>query len=166
MDEYNKPILDTLHDSGLATANRDLRGFHGIMKDSVRYVSFVFVTGMSMFPKVSLLSGFNNLEDINLDLRLGPRLFGRRLRLGLRAGVCRVGLGRDRNLVQLAGLGASVQSLWCFPAALDARIPYLPVPNADGEIRESDGIGNRLADMPRLSKFDLAEYLGRDAGCG
>ncbi len=70
VDEYDKPILDVLHDPELATANRDyLRGFYGIVKGSARHVRFVFVTGVSMFSKVSLFSGLNNLKDISLDPR-------------------------------------------------------------------------------------------------
>ena len=70
VDEYDKPILDVLHDPDLARANRDyLRGFYGIIKDCAEHVRFVFVTGVSMFSKVSLFSGLNNLEDISLDPR-------------------------------------------------------------------------------------------------
>ncbi len=70
VDEYDKPILDVLHDPELARANRDyLRGFYGIIKDSAEHVRFVFVTGVSMFSKVSLFSGLNNLKDISLDPR-------------------------------------------------------------------------------------------------
>ncbi|WP_419906636.1 AAA family ATPase [Hoeflea sp.] len=70
VDEYDKPILDTLGDPAVARANRDyLRGFYGIIKDSAAHVRFVFVTGISMFSRVSLFSGLNNLEDISLDPR-------------------------------------------------------------------------------------------------
>ncbi len=70
VDEYDKPILDVLHDPELARANRDwLRGFYGIVKGSAEHVRFVFVTGVSMFSKVSLFSGLNNLKDISLDPR-------------------------------------------------------------------------------------------------
>ncbi len=70
VDEYDKPILDALHDPARARANRDyLRGFYGIIKDSAAHVRFVFVTGISMVSKVSLFSGLNNLEDISLDPR-------------------------------------------------------------------------------------------------
>ena len=70
VDEYDKPILDVLHDPELATANRNyLRGFYGIIKGSAAHVRFVFVTGVSMFSKVSLFSGLNNLKDISLDPR-------------------------------------------------------------------------------------------------
>ncbi len=70
VDEYDKPILDVLEDPDLAKANRDyLRGFYGIIKDSAEHVRFVLVTGVSMFSKVSLFSGLNNLKDISLDSR-------------------------------------------------------------------------------------------------
>ncbi len=70
VDEYDKPILDMIEDPERAAANRDyLRGFYGVIKDSAEHVRFVFVTGVSMFSKVSLFSGLNNLEDISLDPR-------------------------------------------------------------------------------------------------
>ncbi len=70
VDEYDKPILDMIEDPERAAANRDyLRGFYGVIKDSARHVHFVFVTGVSMFSKVSLFSGLNNLNDISLDPR-------------------------------------------------------------------------------------------------
>ena len=68
VDEYDKPILDVLDDPELANENRDyLRGFYGIIKGSEEHVRFVFVTGITMFSKVSLFSGLNILEDISLD---------------------------------------------------------------------------------------------------
>ena len=68
VDEYDKPILDVIDNPEMATANRDyLRGFYGIIKDSARDVRFVFVTGVSMFSRVSLFSGLNNLMNISLD---------------------------------------------------------------------------------------------------
>lgn len=70
VDEYDKPVLDTLENPELATANRDyLRGFYGIIKDCASDVEFVFITGVSMFTKVSLFSGLNNLKNISLDAR-------------------------------------------------------------------------------------------------
>ncbi len=68
VDEYDKPILDLLEDQDQAKANRDyLRGLYGIIKDCARQVRFVFVTGISMYSKVSLFSGLNNLRDISLS---------------------------------------------------------------------------------------------------
>ena len=68
VDEYDKPILDVIDNPELAIANRDyLQGFYGIIKDSAEHVRFVLVTGISMFSKVSLFSGLNNLDNISLD---------------------------------------------------------------------------------------------------
>ena len=68
VDEYDKPILDVIDNPEMAAANRDyLRGFYGIIKGSAEHVRFVFVTGVSMFSRVSLFSGLNNLRDISLD---------------------------------------------------------------------------------------------------
>ncbi len=68
VDEYDKPILDGLHDPDMARANREsLRSVYGMIKDSAAHVRFVLVTGVSMFSKVSLFSDLNNLDDISLD---------------------------------------------------------------------------------------------------
>ena len=57
-----------LEDPKQAKKNRDyLRGIYGIIKDSAEHVRFVFVTGVSMFTKVSLFSEMNYLDDISLD---------------------------------------------------------------------------------------------------
>ena len=70
VDEYDKPILDVLDDPEMAKANRDhLRGLYGVIKDCANHVRFVFITGISMFSKVSLFSGLNNLQNISLDPR-------------------------------------------------------------------------------------------------
>ena len=70
VDEYDKPILDALIDPKLAEKNRDyLRGFYGVIKDNAEHVRFVLVTGVSMFTKVSLFSGLNNLKNISLNPR-------------------------------------------------------------------------------------------------
>ena len=68
VDEYDKPILETLENRQQAEANRDyLRGFYGAIKGCARYIRFVFVTGISMYSKVSLFSNLNNLYDLSLD---------------------------------------------------------------------------------------------------
>ncbi|MCY4358290.1 MAG: AAA family ATPase [Gammaproteobacteria bacterium] len=68
VDEYDKPILDVIDNKEMATANRDLLGgIYGIIKGSARNVHFVFVTGVSMFSKVSMFSYLNNLDNISLE---------------------------------------------------------------------------------------------------
>ena len=67
IDEYDKPILDVLHDIEEAKAIRNgLRDFYSKIKESDRYLKFAMLTGVSRFAKVSIFSGLNNLEDISL----------------------------------------------------------------------------------------------------
>ena len=65
IDEYDKPILDNITNKKQATVARDiLKNFYSAIKDSDRYIRFVFITGVSKFSKMNLFSGLNNLEDI------------------------------------------------------------------------------------------------------
>ena len=58
MDEYDKPILNVIDKPEMAIANRAnrdyLREFYDIIKGSASNVRFAFVTGVSMFSRVSL----------------------------------------------------------------------------------------------------------------
>ena len=70
VDEYDKPILDTLDAPAAARANRDfLHGLYSTIKSGDAHVEFTLLTGVSRFSKVSLFSGLNNLKDITLDPR-------------------------------------------------------------------------------------------------
>ena len=67
IDEYDKPLLDTLDKSELNGTHRDiLRAFFSVIKSSDRYLRFAFLTGVTRFSKVSVFSGLNNLRDISL----------------------------------------------------------------------------------------------------
>ncbi len=71
IDEYDKPILDNLHDKPSSLALREtLKDFYSVIKDQDAQLRFVLLTGVSKFSKLSkmsLFSGVNNLEDITLD---------------------------------------------------------------------------------------------------
>ncbi|MDR2451050.1 MAG: AAA family ATPase, partial [Candidatus Accumulibacter sp.] len=70
VDEYDKPILDNLTNSGLAREMRDgLRNLYSVIKDQDAHIQFAFLTGVSKFSKVNIFSGLNNLNDITLDRR-------------------------------------------------------------------------------------------------
>jgi hypothetical protein len=70
VDEYDKPILDTLEDSDTALTMREiLRDIYSVIKGSDAAIKFAFLTGVSKFSKVSLFSGLNNLKDITIDRR-------------------------------------------------------------------------------------------------
>ena len=69
IDEYDSPILESLVvGQDIAEANRSmLSGFFGVLKASNKYIRFVFITGISMFPKAEMTSGLNNVLDITLN---------------------------------------------------------------------------------------------------
>ncbi|MFZ9036381.1 MAG: ATP-binding protein [Francisellaceae bacterium] len=70
VDEYDKPILDNLHDSDVAYQMREiLKGLYTYIKQSDPYLEFAMLTGVSKFSKISLFSDLNNLNDITLDGR-------------------------------------------------------------------------------------------------
>ncbi|MDQ7023399.1 MAG: AAA family ATPase [Candidatus Gracilibacteria bacterium] len=68
IDEYDKPILDKIHDIDVAVEIRDeLKSFYSAIKSADEYLRFVFITGVSKFSQVSLFSGLNQLKDITFD---------------------------------------------------------------------------------------------------
>lgn len=70
IDEYDKPILDTIETPGIASQMRDiLKDFYGSLKPLDPHLEFVFLTGVSKFAKAGIFSGLNNLKDITLDSR-------------------------------------------------------------------------------------------------
>lgn len=67
IDEYDKPMLDTIHDDELHEKIKSrLRGFYSVLKECDEYIKFGLVTGVSKFGKVSIFSGINNLFDISM----------------------------------------------------------------------------------------------------
>ena len=67
IDEYDKPLLDCLHDDSLhQTIKDELRAFYSVLKMSDEYIRFAMLTGVTKFGKVSVFSGLNNLKDISM----------------------------------------------------------------------------------------------------
>ena len=70
IDEYDKPILQTLRDPELQAEHRaQLKAFYSVLKTQDRYIKFAFLTGVIKFGKVSVFSDLNNLTDISMDHR-------------------------------------------------------------------------------------------------
>lgn len=70
IDEYDKPILQTLRDPELQAEHRaQLIAFYSVLKTQDRYIKFAFLTGVTKFGKVSVFSDLNNLTDISMDHR-------------------------------------------------------------------------------------------------
>ncbi len=70
IDEFDKPMIKHIEseDIEIAKKNRDiLREFFAVIKGSDAYLRFVFITGVSNFPMMSVFSNLNNLQDITLS---------------------------------------------------------------------------------------------------
>ena len=67
VDEYDKPLLQTLHDEKLQEEMRStLKPFYGVLKTMDGCIRFALLTGVTKFGKVSVFSDLNNLEDISM----------------------------------------------------------------------------------------------------
>ena len=67
VDEYDKPLLDTIDNEEIQNHIKDVfRGFFGRLKKADEYIQFVFITGVTKFHRVSIFSDLNQLTDISL----------------------------------------------------------------------------------------------------
>jgi hypothetical protein len=68
VDEYDKPLVNTLDDPELNEAMRKiLKGFYGVLKSADAYLRFLLLTGVTKFSKVSVFSDLNQLQDISMS---------------------------------------------------------------------------------------------------
>jgi hypothetical protein len=68
VDEYDKPLVNNLHDNSSFESYREQLGsFYSNLKSCAEYIKLVFLTGVSRFAKLSVFSGLNNLRDISFD---------------------------------------------------------------------------------------------------
>ena len=65
VDECDKPIIDVINDKDLAESNRNaLVELYGTIKECAEFLRFVFVTGITIYPKDRISSGMNHFNDI------------------------------------------------------------------------------------------------------
>lgn len=66
IDEYDKPMLDTLN-TNLEEEHRNvLKAFYSCFKTLDKHLRFVFLTGITKFSQVSVFSGLNQILDISM----------------------------------------------------------------------------------------------------
>jgi len=67
IDEYDKPLLQVLHNNDLLEAYRIiLKAFYGTLKSNDSCLRFAFLTGVTKFSQVSVFSDLNQLNDISM----------------------------------------------------------------------------------------------------
>ena len=75
IDEYDKLILNNLHKPDYVDQIREvLREFYGVIKSHESNFSFIFMTGISKFSKMSIFSELNNLTDLTLRKKYSTML--------------------------------------------------------------------------------------------
>jgi hypothetical protein len=68
VDEYDKPLLESMSDEKLNAAFRaELKPFYGVLKSADAALRFVMLTGVTRFSKVSIFSDLNQLKEIGLS---------------------------------------------------------------------------------------------------
>lgn len=74
IDGYDKPLLGNVvnDDTYLVDSTRRiLRDFYGVVKDSDKYIKFMFITGTTNSLKEDLIPDLNGLKDITFDPEYG-----------------------------------------------------------------------------------------------
>ncbi|MDR0653819.1 MAG: AAA family ATPase, partial [Synergistaceae bacterium] len=75
IDEYDSPLLDVFDDHDESKAIREImRGFYKRIKAADERLRFVFITGISKFPRMGIFSAMNNLIDVSVDKKYGAML--------------------------------------------------------------------------------------------
>jgi hypothetical protein len=67
VDEYDKPLLETMYNPELnEEVRKTLKGFYGVLKKADSCLRFVLLTGITRFSQVSVFSDLNHLKDISM----------------------------------------------------------------------------------------------------
>ena len=70
VDEYDKPLLEVMHDPKQEEHNKAVfKGFFSTLKSFDEYLQFVLITGVTKFSKVSIFSDLNQLKDISIHIK-------------------------------------------------------------------------------------------------
>lgn len=67
IDEYEKPLLDTLNRPDKIHYRDQLSEFYSVLKNNEDKIRLLFITGVTRFGHLNIFSGFNNLNDISLS---------------------------------------------------------------------------------------------------
>ncbi|NMA21655.1 MAG: ATP-binding protein, partial [Lentisphaerae bacterium] len=107
LDEYDKPILNTLSTPEVTACRDVLKGFYSPIKKCESLERFVFVTGVTKFSHVSLFSELNNLADITMHADYATMLgytqeeFEKHFAERLDDAVDRLGIPREQLLAEI-----------------------------------------------------------------
>jgi hypothetical protein len=167
LDEYDKPILNTLAMPEAKACRDILKGFYSTIKKCESLERFVFVTGVSKFAHVSIFSDLNNLTDITMRDDYATMLgytqaeFEKYFARHIEAAVERLGSSSERLLAEI--------KRWYdgYRFEENAESVYNPVSLAQFFINNhkfnnywfSTGTPTFLMDLVQKTNFDFASVL-------
>ena len=67
VDEYEKPLLDSMHTDHFESYRSELADFYSVLKDNSPNIRFLFLTGITRFGHLNIFSGLNNITDISIN---------------------------------------------------------------------------------------------------
>lgn len=68
IDEYDAPLLDKLHETGLLDMFRDVMQEYFVqLKANESMIRFCFITGITKFSQLSIFSTINNLRNVSME---------------------------------------------------------------------------------------------------
>ena len=166
LDEYDKPILNSIGTPEAKQILADLKSFYSVIKAFEDRLRFAFITGVSKFCHVSLFSDLNNLTDISMNARYATMFGYTQEEL-------------DANFGDRISTLAGVQDIVDYKTRIkdwyngyrfhkNAQTVYNPVSLAyffenGGEFNNywfSTGTPTFLLELIRKQKFDLEKALG------
>jgi hypothetical protein len=142
VDEYDKPLLETMEDPELnEELRRGLKAFYGTLKTADPWLRFVFLTGVTKFSQVSVFSDLNQLRDISLDRDY--------------AGICGITEGElVGNFERELRILAEDNRMSYEEALAETRKRY----NGYHFARDSEGVFNPFSILNTLSSRDFRYY--------
>ena len=68
IDEYDKPLTDTIGQQKIQDKNREiLQSLYGVLKKADKYIQFAFLTGVTRYGKLGIFSAANNPKDLSMS---------------------------------------------------------------------------------------------------
>ena len=68
IDEYDAPLLDIVHEEkNLPVLRNVMRNFYSPLKGCDKYLRFVFLTGITKFSQLSIVSELNNIKNVSME---------------------------------------------------------------------------------------------------
>lgn len=169
IDEYDKGLIETIHDCGQLKESTDLlRPFFSVLKSQDENIKFAFLMGVSRFRNTTIFSGANNLKDISMDSRFASMMgiTDSELTSNFKAGIAHVAAKNDLDSGKAVEVLRAKYDGYRFTKADEYVYNPFSLLNAldSGELEHywvMSGTSKILVEYLRKSKFDIDDLTSR-----